>query len=365
MSTPDVNDYFCETADVLQRISRIDPQAYDRTRNHLSGKVSWLSPFLTHGITNTREIADKLLERQPPENCYRFLYELGWREFFHRTWQIHGDAIFEDMRNPQPNAQHQQIPLPLLNAVSGIHVIDHSLEHLFSHGLMHNHARMWVAGIVCKLSKTHWTEAARWFHYHLLDGDLASNTLSWQWIAGTFSHKQYIANQANLNKYSQHQQHGSWLDVPYEAFEQFSLPQPMRVRGECQYPFTMPGKPIAPLQGTVALRSLWHLDPRWQAHIEQHILFIDSDWLARWPMSDKRWRFIEHWARQCKAQIHHGTLADLIRCTGEAQVVRQEYPACLQWPGQIAERDWLYPMPEKSFNSFSQFFKQVKYHVGL
>mgnify|MGYP006195700273 CR=1 FL=1 len=60
---------------------------------------------------------------------------------------------------------------------------------------------MYLAAMVCNNAKSHWLTPARWMYYHLLDGDLASNALSWQWVAGTFSHKKYIANQQNINKY--------------------------------------------------------------------------------------------------------------------------------------------------------------------
>jgi hypothetical protein len=115
----------------------------------------------------------------------------------------------------------------------------------------------------------------------------------------------------------------------------------------------------------LALRSLWQLDPLWQTDIEQHVVFVDAELANRWPMSAKRWQFIEHWAQQCNATIYHGTVEQLHAACAGARVIRSEYPACQNWPGDVVERDWLYPMPEKTFNSFSQYFKQVKHHAGL
>ena len=72
--------------DELQhRIATIEPLAYDRTRNYLNGQVTWLSPLLTHGITNTREVADLVRQQHSISSSYRLFFELGWREFFHRT----------------------------------------------------------------------------------------------------------------------------------------------------------------------------------------------------------------------------------------------------------------------------------------
>ncbi|MFK7893443.1 MAG: FAD-binding domain-containing protein [Granulosicoccus sp.] len=366
MNTPDFSEYLCQPEHVQARINLIDPRAYDKTRNHLDGKVTWLSPFLTHGICSTGKIASSVLQQYPPKKAYRLLYELGWREFFHRTWQIEEDVIFSDMRHPQSGAMNSDLPTAIVQATTGIDTIDQCLLRLFETGLMHNHARMWVASIICNLARTHWPEPARWLHCHLLDGDMASNTLSWQWIAGTFSHKKYFANQANINKYSSSKQTDTWLDVPYEAFDDFLLPEHMQARsGSSSGAELIPGEPVTPISGKLALRSIWNLDPQWQRHVKQHVVFVDTDWYAHWPMSQNRWAFIMHWADVCKARLVYGTLQQLKRCTFDADVVRQEYPACAHWPGKVTERDWLYPLPDDSFPSFSRYFKQVKSHVGL
>ncbi|MFK8082522.1 MAG: FAD-binding domain-containing protein [Granulosicoccus sp.] len=365
MNTPTFEHFLCDADQIQERITQIDPRAYDKTRNYLDGDVTWLSPFLTHGIIDTRQIADIVLGEHKPKSCYRLLFELGWREFFHRTWQLAGDDIFTDMRQPQTEVHSHDLPEVLVNASTGIEVIDKSLNTLTQRGVMHNHARMWVAGLTCNMAATYWHEPARWLHYHLLDGDLASNTLSWQWIAGTFSHKKYVANQSNIDKYSRSKQSQSWLDIPYEEFDPFTPPSHLKPRAVATYAQEVPGTPIPELDGEVALRSLWQLDPSWQSSIDRHIVFIDTDLANHWPMSPLRWQFVEHWANACNATIYHGTVQQLRTATAQASLVRSEYPACSEWPGQVVERNWLYPMPDKSFNSFSQYFKQVKRHAGL
>lgn len=365
MPTPELSHYLCAPNDLITQLESIDPRRYDKTRNYLNGQVTWLSPFVTHGILSTRQIANAVLDEHKAKSCYRLLFELGWREFFHRTWQLAGNEIFSDMRQAQSGVRSSQLPHAIVTASTGIQVVDECLDTLIRDGLLHNHARMWIAGITCNMAATQWQEPARWLHYHLLDGDLASNTLSWQWIAGTFSHKQYVANQANIDKYSVTQQSGSWLDVPYEAFIDFSPPDHMLQRCTPQYLQHLPGEPITALSGEVALRSIWQLDPAWQSDTAQHVIFIDTDLIQRWPMSAHRWTFIEHWAKQCGARLCHGTVDQLHSACQEAIVIREEYPVCESWPGTVLERDWLYPMPQQPFNSFSQFFKQVKHSVGL
>jgi len=98
---PLLDHFLCDAPTLEARMTAIDPQAYDKTRNYLAGAVTWLSPFLTHGIIDTRDIADRILQTRKPKSCYRLLYELAWREYFHRVWQLYGDDVFSDMRNAQ------------------------------------------------------------------------------------------------------------------------------------------------------------------------------------------------------------------------------------------------------------------------
>lgn len=364
MSRPkDISHFLCNHEDIGQRLNQIDPVQYDKTRNHINGAVTWLSPFITHGVITTSVVADAVLKKYPAKDCYRLLYELAWREYFHRTWQLHGDDIFSDMRTPSPS-NHQQIPAAVLSASTGISAIDSEIRNLTTHGFMHNHARMWTAALCCNMGTTHWLSAARWMHYHLLDGDLASNTLSWQWVAGTSSNKRYIANQDNVNKYSQTNQHGTFLDVSYEQLANFQQPAELADTSEPQMPQSIPGNPVSKidkLTGTVALRSIWQLDAQWQTDADHQVLFIDSEFHNRWPMSKNRWQFVLHWA-DFLSNVHvvHGTVAQLQSALRSATTLRQDYPACDHWSSATDSRSWLYPLPEKTFNSFSQFWKQVK-----
>ena len=92
-------------------------------------------------------------------------------------------------------------PRPLSDA-DGMPVIDWAVRELYATGYLHNHARMWLAAYVVHWRRVQWQAGARWFLTHLLDGDPASNNLSWQWVASTFSHKPYFFNRENLEKYT-------------------------------------------------------------------------------------------------------------------------------------------------------------------
>ena len=87
MLTPEFTYFLCNRDDLITRLGCIDPRRYDKTRNYLNGGVTWLSPFVTCGILSTQQIADVVLREYNAKICYRLLFELGWREFFHRTWQ--------------------------------------------------------------------------------------------------------------------------------------------------------------------------------------------------------------------------------------------------------------------------------------
>jgi len=339
--------------EIYDAIQCIDPLHYDKTRNYLDGTVTWLSPYLTHGIINTRTIAEHILTKNTEKSCYRLLYELAWREYFHRVWQNQGHAIFSDIYHPQMHVESEHLPQAFLQPNTGIDVLDEGLKIVQSRGWMHNHMRMWIAGTICNVAHTHWKIPARWLYYHLLDGDLASNTLSWQWIAGTFSHKKYIANQDNLNKFSRCQQHGTFLDIDYESLAEIKTPEALTDRcNNLSLPQSIPGIPVpseAPKK--VALHSLWNLNPEWQRQdlSAAHMLFIERKQIEDWPMAPHR---IEIW---------QGSVEDVIELQQSGtQFIREEYPACDHWPGDVTERTFHYGIPEQGYRSFSQFWKQVR-----
>ncbi len=82
-------------------------------------------------------------------------------------------------------------------------------------------------------------------------------------------------------------------------------------------------------------------------------------------MAAHRWQLIAHWAERCDATLVHGSVAALHDRFSQIDVVRREYPACDSWPGSVEPRNWLYPMPDEAFPSFSKYWKQVKGSVGL
>ncbi len=103
------------------------------------------------------------------------------------------------------------------------------MRTLYRSGYLHNHTRMWLASYLVYLRKTYWKTGAIWMYRHLLDGDLASNTLSWQWVAGTLTGKPYPFNAENVERYApQWSSRNTVLDTGYDALDQLA-----RQGGDC------------------------------------------------------------------------------------------------------------------------------------
>jgi deoxyribodipyrimidine photo-lyase len=203
---------------LLEYCSNIDPRDYERSRNSLNGKVTLLSPYITAGIISLAEVKKVIQNKHNPRNSLKLIQELSWRDYFQSVYSSMGDKIFDSIKSEQVFADFDEIPTSILEAKTGIKVIDNAVTKLYSTGYLHNHERMWLAMLICNIAGTKWQTGAKWMYYHLLDGDLASNSLSWQWVAGTFSSKKYFANQENLNKYGdiKDRQFQTILDKTYE-----------------------------------------------------------------------------------------------------------------------------------------------------
>ena len=227
-----------------ERLAAMDPARYGASRNHLDGAVTRLSPWIRHGVLTLAEVRQAVFARlealaEPggvvQTNLFtstaggspsggspsggsslwsaaqrrageKLISELGWRDYWQRLWRQLGDGIWHD-REPlktghRPDAYAPELPSDIAAASTGLPCIDAFAAELMATGWLHNHARMWLASYVVHWRRVRWQAGARWFLRHLLDGDPASNNLSWQWVASSFSHKPYIFNRANLERFS-------------------------------------------------------------------------------------------------------------------------------------------------------------------
>lgn len=188
-------------------LKKIDPTQYEKTRNFFKGKVTRLSPYIRYGVLSLAEVRDFALSQvENPEDAEKLIQELAWRDYWQRLYREKGDSIWKDQEDYKTGYTAEvytsELPTDVEQGTTGLVCIDSFSHELRETGYLHNHARMWMAAYLVHWRHIDWKAGAKWFLQHLLDGDPASNNLSWQWVASTFSHKPYFFNRENLEKYT-------------------------------------------------------------------------------------------------------------------------------------------------------------------
>ena len=186
-----------------ERLAAMSPQRYSKTRNRLGGAVTVLSPYIRHGVVGVREVRDAVLERAGWAG-EKLVQEVGWHDYFQRVYRRIGAGVWEDREEWKtglaPDEYADEMPEDLLEERTGLACMDGFARDLHETGYLHNHARLWTAAYVIHHRRVKWQAGAAWFLRHLLDGDPASNNLSWQWVASTFSSKPYFFDRDNLER---------------------------------------------------------------------------------------------------------------------------------------------------------------------
>ncbi len=189
------------------QLNTIYPKKYAKTRNYIDGAVTRLSPYIRHGVLNLAEIRDKALDTvDNPDDAEKFVQELAYREYFQQVYTTIGDDIWESQEDWKTgyneNDYALELPDDIRNGQTGLACVDGWRNELVETGYLHNHVRMYFAGYIVHWRRIHWKAGASWFLEHLIDGDPASNNLSWQWVASTFSHKPYYFNRENIERFT-------------------------------------------------------------------------------------------------------------------------------------------------------------------
>ena len=132
--------------EVLERINTINPIKYAQSRNFLNGHVTYLSPYISRGVISVKQVMDSIVSKGYPfQAIEKLIQELAWREYFQRVWQDKNEMIWEDLKQTQPNVLHHQMISSILNATTGIDIIDQEIINLSNKGYLHNHIRMYIA----------------------------------------------------------------------------------------------------------------------------------------------------------------------------------------------------------------------------
>lgn len=199
---PDLeSDWAGGRLEASKKLGSIDNAAYARNRNFLNGAVTHLSPYLRHGCLTLNETFQFIQKRFGAE-AEKLLFQLAWRDYWRQVWYSLGDGIFSEIEVPKVAISHAPLTDDIKQGKTGLPCMDGFVHDLVKTGYVHNHARMWLASYVVHHRKLDWREAADWFESHLLDGDFASNHLSWQWVTSTFSSKPYFFNKETLSRYT-------------------------------------------------------------------------------------------------------------------------------------------------------------------
>ena len=189
-----------------EELRSINLDFYCQNRNFGYGNVTKLSPYVSHGILTLNEIRNYALSKYTnSRKITKFMQELGWRDFWQRIAKDNPEYIWNSVENYKTgfteNDYLDYLPEDIAHAKTNVVCINLFIKNLLNTGYVHNHARMNIASYVVHFRKVKWQVGAKWFLRYLLDGDEASNNLSWQWVASTFSHKAYIFNLDNVKKY--------------------------------------------------------------------------------------------------------------------------------------------------------------------
>jgi deoxyribodipyrimidine photo-lyase len=197
----------------LDRLTAFLPRAgrdYAAQRNlDLPGHphVSALSPWLRHRLITEAEVIDATL-RAHPSGAEKFLAEVWWRTYW-KGWMELRPGVWAAYRQGLTGALNRLAVEPGLATraeaamlgATGIDGFDHWAQELVATGYLHNHARMWFASIWIFTLRLPWELGADFFLRHLIDGDPASNTLSWRWVGGLHTAgKTYLATADNIAK---------------------------------------------------------------------------------------------------------------------------------------------------------------------
>ena len=197
--------------DQLERFVENNLVEYSKLRNFDFGpekrsNVSCLSPYITHGIVNEQEIIKKSLSKFSFSKNEKFIQEVLWRTYW-KGWLELRPSVWSDylaeLIKIKENLKNNQNYKNAIEGKTKIDCFNQWVIELKENNYLHNHTRMWFASIWIFTLKLPWELGANLFMKYLYDGDAASNTLSWRWVAGLqTAGKHYVATSQNIFKYT-------------------------------------------------------------------------------------------------------------------------------------------------------------------
>jgi deoxyribodipyrimidine photo-lyase len=340
--------------DALRRLNTLDLESYNRNSNFSNGAVSKLSPYFRHGCLTLKEASDNARNRFGTQ-AEKFVTELARRDYWRRVWYDLGNGIFSDIEDPK------------------VALGDKFIRDLTHEGYVHNHARKWFAAYMVHWLKVDWREAADWFENNLLDGDKASNHLSWQWVASLFSSKPYFFNKESLARHTGEKYCATCtVNCPFDAAHEvlgeklFANAAPAKAK---EHLVIMPRRVALSTHRAVAI--FVHDEMLSSSHPLLHkpmpkIFVFDEFLYAKWPL--KRLQFLADCLSELQGvEVWIGDTHAVLNERGVGQVITQDTPnrqvkALLEpfnpiWQQEIKFTD--VEISEQRLKRFSRYWEKV------
>ena len=196
-----------EALDKLRKYIESDISNYNAKRNFDFGvtnrsNVSCLSPYITHRLITEYETAKIVLKKHPFQKVDKFIQEIFWRVYW-KGWLELRPKVWTDFIEDLKTIKEDKDYLKAENGETDIECFNDWVNELKNFNYLHNHTRMLFASIWIFTLRLPWQKGAEFFMKHLYDGDAASNTLSWRWVAGIQTKgKNYLAQSWNISKFT-------------------------------------------------------------------------------------------------------------------------------------------------------------------
>jgi deoxyribodipyrimidine photo-lyase len=214
-------------------------EEYASRRNHVPGTVSGLSPYTRHRLVSEEEVAREVLARHSFGVAEKFLQEVCWRTYWKGWLEMRPEVWFRYLNDLQVLCSRMAVEPDSAERVqraeegkTGLDCFDDWSCELRETGYLHNHVRMWFASIWVHTLRLPWQLGADFFMRHLLDGDPASNTLSWRWVCGLQTiGKVYLATAENIERHTngRYAPYGLLANEALSNTEDFPIPPPVEL----------------------------------------------------------------------------------------------------------------------------------------
>ena len=169
---------------------------------HNRKNISCLSPYITHRLITEFETTKIVLSKRSYQKVEKFIQEVFWRIYW-KGWLELRPKVWSDFLEDLKFIKEDENYIKAINAKTNIKCFNDWIQELKNYNYLHNHTRMLFASIWIFTLGLPWQKGAEFFMKHLFDGDAASNTLSWRWVAGIQTKgKNYVAQNWNITKFT-------------------------------------------------------------------------------------------------------------------------------------------------------------------